>query len=108
MAIIASLSHPELVFELAASPVPANEIMVSVFVTQTGDFISETLNSERRLERIVNIPTTGTNRGRAQFAVRLNDDSNTESANGIITATIQSGTGYVVDRFNNSCTGHHL
>ena len=92
----------ELVFELAASPVPATEVAVSVFVSQTGDFISETLNSERRLEKIIIIPSTGTNRGRAQFTVRLDDDTDREAANGVITATIQSGTGYVVDRFNNS------
>ena len=93
-------------FEVTAFPAPAApapsapvSIPVIVYVTQTGDFISETLSSGR-LERTVLIPKSGLNKGRASFTVGLDDDTDPESANGVITATLQTGTGYVIGDYS--------
>ena len=90
----------ELQFEVTAAPIPATDTTVSVFVTEISDFILEELTAGK-FEEDVTIPATGTHRGRGLFTVRLNNDEVREPANGVITATVQTGTGYVVDTYNN-------
>ena len=71
-------------FTLTASPVPAASLDVRVTVSQSGDFAATG-------ERTVTIPTTGT----ATFTVATTDDT-TDEADGSVTATVGSGTGYTV------------
>ena len=71
-------------FTLTASPVPAASLVVSVTVSQSGDFAVTG-------ERTVTIPTTGS----ATFTVATADDA-TDEADGSVTATISDGTGYTV------------
>ncbi len=71
-------------FTVTASPVPAASLDVSVTVSQSGDFASIG-------ERTVTIPTTGS----ATFTVATADDT-TDEADGSVTATVASGTGYTV------------
>ena len=72
-----------------------------------GDFIAETLNSGV-LMKTVTILHTGINAGRAEFMVELDDDEIEESANGIVTATVQAGTGFVLGQFSQNCDGNDL
>ncbi len=71
-------------FTVTASPVPAASLDVSVTVSQSGDFASIG-------ERTVTIPTTGS----ATFTVATTNDT-TDEADGSVTATLASGTGYTV------------
>ena len=96
----------ELRFEVVANPAPAaptqptdpESIPVTIYVTQTGNFISESLPSGRLVKSVM-IPKTGLNKGRAEFTVGLDDDEVEESANGIITATVQNGAGFVLGSY---------
>ena len=55
--------YQELKFVVEASPLPAASKTAIVHVTQIGDFISDTLNSNNVLVRSVTIPITGENAG---------------------------------------------
>ena len=72
-------------YTLTANPAPSSPLSVSVSVTQSGDFGVSTGS------RTVTIPSTGS----ATLAVATSDDSVNE-ANGSVTATVNSGTGYTV------------
>ena len=71
-------------FTLTASPAPTASLEVSVTVSQSGDFAATG-------ERTVTIPTTGS----ATFTVATTNDT-TDEADGSVTATVGSGTGYTV------------
>ena len=75
---------------------------MTIWVTQTGDFIAEDISSGR-IEKTVNIPKTGNLRGRTSFTVNLEDDTDTEN-NGVVTATLQSGAGFVIGDYSNTAT----
>ena len=80
-------------FTLTAAPAPGTDLTVTVTVTETGDFIASA-------------PTTVTITGSettATLTVMTEDDSMNE-ANGMITATVETGTGYMVDATNNSAS----
>ena len=79
-------------FTLTASPVPAAGLVVRVTVSQSGDFAATG-------ERTVTIPTTGT----ATFTVATADDT-TDEADGSVTATVGSGTGYTVSATQSAAT----
>ena len=79
-------------FTLTANPVPAAGLVVSVTVSQSGDFAATG-------ERTVTIPTTGT----ATFTVATTDDT-TDEADGSVTATVGSGTGYTVSATQSAAT----
>ncbi len=79
-------------FTLTASPVPAASLDVRVTVSQSGDFAATG-------ERTVTIPTTGT----ATFTVATADDT-TDEADGSVTATVGSGTGYTVSATQSAAT----
>ena len=97
----------ELRFEVVASPAPAaptnptdpQSIPVTINVTQTGNFIAEDI-SLGTLVKTVNIPKTGINKGRTEFTVNLIDDTFPERENGLVTATLQSGTGFVIGDYS--------
>ena len=78
-------------FTLTANPAPASPLNVSVAVSQTGDF-GVTPGS-----RTVSIGTSG----RGTLTVATADDSHDE-ANGSVSATINSGTGYTVSTSNSA------
>ncbi|MCY4132957.1 MAG: hypothetical protein OXF39_09995 [Nitrospira sp.] len=80
-------------FTLTASPAPTASISVSVNVTARGSFGVTTG------ARNVSIGTGGT----ATLTVTTTDDS-TDEANGSVTATVSSGTGYTAHGTNNSAT----
>ena len=71
-------------FTLAASPAPTTALTISVAISQSGGYVTSGTRS-------VTIPTSGTK----TFAVTTTDDSDDE-ADGSVTATISSGTGYTV------------
>ncbi len=71
-------------FTLTASPAPTASLEISVTVSQSGDFAATG-------ERTVSIPMTGS----ATFTVATTDDT-TDEADGSVTATVGSGTGYTV------------
>ena len=79
-------------FTVTASPAPAASLDVSVTVSQSGDFAATG-------ERMVTIPTTGS----AEFTVATTNDS-TDEADGSVTATIDTGTGYTVSSSAGSAT----
>ena len=79
-------------FTVTASPVPAASLDVSVTVSQSGDFASIG-------ERTVTIPTTGS----ATFTVATTNDT-TDEADGSVTATVASGTGYTVSSTQSAAT----
>ena len=80
-------------FTITASPTPASAIDVSVSVTQSGDFGATTG------AQTVTIPTGGS----YTLTVATSDDS-TEEADGSVTATLNSGTGYAVSSSNGAAT----
>ena len=80
-------------FTVTASPAPASALSVSVTVTQSGDFGVSTG------ARPVTIPTTGS----YTLTVDTADDS-TDEADGSVTVTIDTGTGYTVSSGNSSAT----
>ena len=92
-----------LTFEVSASPDPTSDIPVTVHVTQVGDFISETLNAQKILEKMATIPSSGANIGSVQFTVGLDEDA-LDEANGTITAVIQTGNGFSLGDQSQSVT----
>ena len=71
-------------FTVTASPALATALTISLTISQSGDYVTTG-------SRSVTIPTSGTK----TFAVTTTDDSDDE-ADGSVTATISSGTGYTV------------
>ena len=81
-------------FTLTATPAPASNLTVMVTVTEAGDFIDGTVPTS------VTINAAATT---AALTVPTTDDSTAE-ANGTITATVTTGTGYTVDGTDNSAS----
>ncbi len=81
-------------FTLTANPKPTANIDVTVEVTQSGDYV--TTGSQT-----VTITTSGT----ATLSVPTTDDAVTE-ADGSVTATISTGTGYSVSANNGAATSN--
>ncbi|WP_420436163.1 PEP/pyruvate-binding domain-containing protein [Candidatus Poriferisodalis sp.] len=79
-------------FTVAASPVPAASLVVSVTVSQSGNFATTGV-------RTFTIPTTGS----ATFTVVTTDDT-IDEADGSVTATVGSGTGYTVSATQSAAT----
>ena len=79
-------------FSLTASPEPVANIEVTVDITQNGDFV--TTGSQT-----VTITSSGT----ATLTVPTGND-NIEEADGSVTATISSGTGYSISHSNGAAT----
>ena len=71
-------------FTLSATPAPASDLDVTVAISQSGDYITPG-------SQTVTIPTSGSK----TFTVPTTDDSVTE-ADGSVTATVDTGTGYTV------------
>ncbi len=80
-------------FTLAANPAPASLLTVTVNVTASGDY-GVTTGS-----RTVTIPTTGT----ASLTVATTGDS-VDEADGSVSVSVSSGTGYTVSSTANSAT----
>ena len=97
----------ELKFAVTAQPAPDHQdnspISVTIHVTQIGNFIGEPLTNNM-LVKTVSVPTTGINKGRAEFSVELDDDEVAEGSNGSITTTIQDGTGFVLGNYTKTAT----
>ena len=72
-------------FTVTASPPPSSALMVNVSVTESGSFISGTAPTE------VEVGTGGT----GTLRVDIEDDS-IDELDGTVTATVTSGTGYMV------------
>ena len=79
-------------FTLTANPKPTANIDVTVEVTQSGDYVTTG-------SKTVTITTSGT----ATLSVPTTDDAVTE-ADGSVTATISTGTGYSVSANNGAAT----
>ena len=79
-------------FTLTANPKPTANIDVTVEVTQSGDYVTTG-------SKTVTITTSGT----ATLSVPTTDDAVTE-ADGSVTATISTGTGYSVSANNGTAT----
>ncbi|MXW40248.1 MAG: hypothetical protein F4Z75_03675, partial [Synechococcus sp. SB0668_bin_15] len=75
------------VFTLTANPAPAAPLTVAVTVAQSGDYAATGATGSKT----VTIPTGGT----ATYSVSTVDDSSDE-ANGSVSVTVNSGTGYTV------------
>ena len=73
-------------FTITASSAPTSALTVNVNVTQTGDVISGTASST---------VTIDANQTSATLTVATDDDAADET-NGVVTAEVQSGTGYTV------------
>ena len=80
------------VFTITADPAPHTDLDVAVEITQSGAFVSTGV-------RTVTIGTTGT----ATLTVAATDDS-TDEADGTITATVDTGTGYTVSSTDGAAT----
>ena len=80
-------------FIITASPTPQAALSVSVTVSQSGDYGASTGL------QTVSIPTSGS----YTLTVATSDDSNDE-ADGSVTATLNSGTGYTVSSSNGAAT----
>ncbi len=80
-------------FTVTASPAPHAPLSVSVAVSQAGDF------GVAAGPQTVSIPTTGS----ATLTVATGDD-NVDEADGSVTATVSSGTGYTVSATAGSAT----
>ena len=80
-------------FTISASPTPAADLSVSVSVSQSGDF-GVTTGAQT-----ITIPTTGS----YTLTVATTDDS-TDEADGSVTATVSSGTGYTVSTSASAAT----
>ena len=72
-------------FTISASPTPAADLSVNVSVSQSGDF-GVTTGAQT-----ITIPTTGS----YTLTVATTDDS-TDEADGSVTATVNTGTGYTI------------
>ena len=79
-------------FTVTASPAPTTALNISVTISQSGGYVTTG-------SRSVIIPTSGTK----TFAVTTTDDSDDE-ADGSVTATISSGTGYTVSSSASTAT----
>ncbi len=80
-------------FTLTANPAPASALSVSVTVTADGDYGAVTGS------RTVTVPTGGN----ATFTVGTTDDGNDE-ADGSVTATVNTGSGYTVSSSQGAAT----
>ena len=80
-------------FTITASPAPAADLAVTVSVTQSGDFTATTG------AQTITIPTSGA----YTLTVATSDDS-TDEVDGSITATIDTGTGYIVSTSDSAAT----
>ena len=80
-------------FTLTASPTPAAALTVNVTVSQSGDYGATTG------AQTVTIPTGGS----YTLTVATSDDS-TDEADGSVTATLNTGTGYTVSSSSSSST----
>ena len=80
-------------FTITASPAPAADISVSVSVSQSGDYGVTTG------VQTITIPTTGS----YTLSVATTDDS-TDEADGSVTATVSTGTGYTVSTSASAAT----
>ncbi len=81
------------VFTVTASPAPASSLVVSVTVSQSGDYGATTG------QRTVTIPTTGS----VTFTVGTTDDT-TDETDGSVTATVNAGSGYTVSSSQGAAT----
>ena len=79
-------------FTVTASPAPTTALTISVSIFQSGDYVTSGTRS-------VTIPSSGTK----TFAVTTTDDS-VDEADGSVTATISSGTGYTVSSSASTAT----
>ena len=79
-------------FTITATPTPSADLDVTVEVSQSGDYASTGLQT-------VTIPTTGSQ----TLTVTTTDDASDE-ANGSVTATISTGTGYTVSSSASAAT----
>ena len=70
-------------FTISASPAPASPITVNIGVSQTGDFGA------------TGAATVSVSGATATYTIATSDD-NVDEADGSVTATVQSGTGYTV------------
>ena len=73
-------------FTITASPAPTSALTVNVTVTQTGDVISGAPSSS---------VTINANNTSATLTVATDDD-NADETNGVVTAEVETGTGYTV------------
>ncbi len=81
-------------FTIAASPAPSSAVTLNYTVTQSGSFVtSGNLNAQ----------TLSLNSGSATITVPTVGDS-LDEANGSVTVTLNSGTGYSVSNTNNAAT----
>ena len=80
-------------FTITASPAPSADLSVSVSVSQSGDYGVSTG------AQTVTIPTSGT----YTLSVATSDDS-TDEADGSVTATVNTGTGYTVSTSGGAAT----
>ena len=80
-------------FTITASPTPASSLDVTVDVSQSGDY-GVTTGAQT-----VTIPTSGS----YTLTVTTSDDS-TDEADGSVTATLNTGTGYTVSTSNGAAT----
>ena len=81
------------VFTVTASPAPASSLVVSVTVSQSGDYGATTGR------RTVTVPTTGS----VTFTVGTTDDT-TDETDGSVTATVNAGSGYTVSSSQGAAT----
>ncbi len=80
-------------FTITASPTPAADLSVNVSVSQSGDY-GVTTGAQT-----ITVPTTGS----YTLTVATTDDS-TDEADGSVTATVSSGTGYTVSTSGGAAT----
>ena len=80
-------------FTISASPTPAADLSVNVSVSQSGDYGVTTG------AKTITIPTSGS----YTLTVATTDDS-TDEADGSVTATVSSGTGYTVSTSASAAT----
>ena len=80
-------------FTISANPTPAADLSVNVSVSQSGDYGVTTR------AQTITIPTTGS----YTLTVATTDDS-TDEADGSVTATVSSGTGYTVSTSASAAT----
>ncbi|MCY4134949.1 MAG: hypothetical protein OXG30_08555, partial [bacterium] len=80
-------------FTITANPAPTAPLAVTITIAQTGDWGASTG------AKTVTVPTGGT----AQFSVATEDDG-ADEADGSVTATLKTGTGYTVSGARGSAT----
>ena len=89
-------------FVVTASPAPDTAFDVTVQVSQTGSFISTTDETITGgvVTKTVTIPTTGSD----DFTIALHNDEDPEGATGVLTATVQSASGFVLGDYTQTAT----